>query len=36
MVSDESFVELEAIVVGAVGMGAPWFLTGWAKGTEVE
>ena len=26
----------EAIVVGAVGMGAPWFLTGWAEGTEVE
>ena len=33
---DESFVELEAIVVGAVGTGAPWFLTGWAEGTEVE
>ena len=26
----------EAIVVGAIGMGAPWFLTGWAYGTEVE
>ena len=26
----------EAIVVGAVGSGAPWFLTGWAEGTEVE
>ena len=26
----------EAIVVGAVGSGVPWFLTGWAKGTEVE
>ena len=25
----------EAIVVGAVGSGAPWFLTGWAEGTEV-
>ena len=25
-----------AIVVGAVGSGAPWFLTGWAEGTEVE
>ena len=30
------FVELEAIVVGDVGTGAPWFLTGWAEGTEVE
>ena len=28
--------EPEAIVVGAVGTGAPWFLTGWAEGTEVE
>ena len=26
----------EAIVVSAVGSGAPWFLTGWAEGTEVE
>ena len=26
----------EAIVVGAAGSGAPWFLTGWAEGTEVE
>ena len=26
----------EAIVVGAVGTGAPWFLTVWAEGTEVE
>ena len=26
----------EAIVVGAVGSGAPWFLHGWAEGTEVE
>ena len=26
----------EAIVVGAVGSGVPWFLTGWAEGTEVE
>ena len=33
---EASFVELEAIVVGAVGTGAPWFLTGWAEGTEVE
>ena len=33
---DASFVELEAIVVGAVSTGAPWFLTGWAEGTEVE
>ena len=23
-------------MVGAVGLGAPWFLTGWAAGTEVE
>ena len=33
---DTSFVELEAIVVGAVGAGAPWFMTRWAEGTEVE
>ena len=33
---DESFVELDAIVVGAVGMGAPWFVSGWAEGTELE
>ena len=26
----------EAIVVGAVGLAAPWFLTGWAEGVEVE
>ena len=26
----------EAIVVGAVGSGAPCFLSGWAEGTEVE
>ena len=26
----------EAIVVGAVGSAAPWFLTGWADGVEVE
>ena len=26
----------EAIVVGVVGSGAPWFLSGWAEGTEVE
>ena len=26
----------KATVVGAVGSGAPWFLTGWAEGTEVE
>ena len=25
-----------AIVVGAVGSGAPWFLTDWAEGTGVE
>ena len=24
------------IVVGAVVTGAPWFLTGWVEGTEVE
>ena len=33
---DGSFTELETIVVGVVGMGAPWFLTGWAEWTEVE
>ena len=26
----------EAIVVGAVGSAAPWFLTGWADGVDVE
>ena len=26
----------EAIVVGAVGSGVPWFLSGWAEGTELE
>ena len=26
----------EAIVVGAIGSGAPWFLSGWTEGTEVE
>ena len=26
----------EAISVGAVGLAAPWFLTGWADGVEVE
>ena len=26
----------EAIVVGAVGLAAPWFLTGWAHDVEVE
>ena len=26
----------EAIVVGAVGSAAPWFLMGWADGVEVE
>ena len=31
----ESSAELENIVVGAVGTGAPWFLTGWAEGTEI-
>ena len=34
--ADELFVESEAIVVGAVGTGAPWFLTRWVEGTEVE
>ena len=33
---DESSAELETIVVGDVGTGASWFLTGWAEGTEVE
>ena len=28
--------EGEAIVVGAVGSAAPWFLTGWANDLEVE
>ena len=23
-------------MVGDVGTGAPWFLTGWAEGTEIE
>ena len=23
-------------MVGAVGMGAPWFPIGWAEGTEVD
>ena len=26
----------ETIVVGAVGSAAPWFLTGWAEGVEVD
>ena len=26
----------EAIVVGAVGSAAPWFLTGWGEGVEVD
>ena len=26
----------EAIVVGAVGSAAPWFLTGWPEGVEVD
>ena len=26
----------EAMVVGAVGSGTAWFLTGWSEGTEVE
>ena len=28
--------EDEAIVVGAVGSAAPWFLTGWADEVEIE
>ena len=31
-----TIAEPEAIVVGAVRTGAPWFLTGWAEGTKVE
>ena len=36
--TDESLLEEEheAIVVGAIGTGAPWFLTGWVEGTEAE
>ena len=26
----------EAIIVGAVGSAALWFLTGWAEGVEVD
>ena len=26
----------EAIVVGAIGSSAPWFLTGWAHEVEIE
>ena len=26
----------EAIVVGAIGLAAPWFLTGWAHDVEIE
>ena len=26
----------EAIVVGAIGSAAPWFLTGWAHEVEIE
>ena len=26
----------EAIVVGAIGSAAPWFLTGWAHKVEIE
>ena len=26
----------ETIVVGSVGLAAPWFMTGWADGVEVE
>ena len=29
-------VEEDAMVVGAVGSAAPWFLTGWAGEVEVE
>ena len=34
--NDTLFREPEAIVVGAIGTGAPWFLTGWAEGTDIE
>ena len=34
--NDTLFGEPEAIVVGAVGTGAPWFLIGWAEGTKIE
>ena len=34
--ADTLYDEPEAIVVGAVSTGAPWFLNGWAEGTEVE
>ena len=33
---DMSLEEHEAIVVGAIGTGAPRFLTGWSEGTKVE
>ena len=26
----------EAIIVGAIGSAAPWFLTGWAHAVEIE
>ena len=26
----------ETIVVGAIGSAAPWFLTGWVEGVEVD
>ena len=32
----EELEEGEAIVVGAVGSAAPWFLTGWTNDVEVE
>ena len=32
----EQLEEGEAIVVGAVGSAAPWFLTGWTNDVEVE
>ena len=28
--------EDEAIVVGAIGSAAPWFLTGWADEVDIE
>ena len=31
--NDLPVVEPASIIVGAVGSGAPWFLTGWAEGT---
>ena len=36
-ISDDPVPESgEAIVVGAIGLAAPWFLTGWAHEVEIE